>query len=412
MLQKKSVPLIVFLLLGVISGIILGLFSNNTIMSIIQSIKHITGQIIFFIVPLVVVAFITPAVAKMRSNASKMLGTILSLAYMSSVGAALFAMFCAYTIIPLLNITPTTEGLKKLPSMLFTLNIPPLFSVMSALVLALFLGIAIAWTRSELLEKITDELNNVVLALVRRIIIPILPIFIMATFAILTFEGKITKQLPIFIELILIVLVGHILWLTLLYSIAAIVSRKNPFHLLKHYGPVYLTALGTMSSAATLPVALNQVRKAKIIHPEIVNFAIPLGATIHLCGSVLTETFFIMAVSQILTGAMPALGTMVLFIFLLGIFAIGAPGVPGGTLMASLGLITTIVGFDDTGIALMLTIFALQDSFGTACNLTGDGALALIMNGLFEKKLSPESVSNLVDSEEHKSYTLSSSHTI
>ncbi|MDE7469092.1 MAG: dicarboxylate/amino acid:cation symporter [Desulfovibrionaceae bacterium] len=386
--EKRSIPLLVLLLLGVIIGIVIGLYANNTIMSILQSIKYILGQIILFMIPLVIVAFITPAVAKMRSHASKMLGTMLFLAYSSSVGAALFAMICGYSIIPSLHITSTAQSLQKLPEMLFTLNIPPLFSVMSALVFSLFFGVAIAWTQSELLEKITDEFNDVVLVLVQRIIIPILPFFIMTTFAILTFEGKITKQLPIFIQVILLVIVGHLLWLTLLYTIAGIVSKKNPLQLIKHYGPVYFTAVGTMSSAATLPVALTQVRKANIIHPEITNFAIPLGATVHLCGSVLTETFFIMAVSQILTGALPTVGTMILFIFLLGIFAIGAPGVPGGTLMASLGLISAVIGFDDTGIALMLTIFALQDSFGTACNLTGDGALALIMDGIFKKELS------------------------
>lgn len=386
--EKRSIPLLVLLLLGVAVGIIIGLYANTTVIGILQSIKHILGQIIFFMIPLVIVAFITPAVAKMRAHASKMLGTMLLLAYSSSVGASLFAMLCGYSIIPKLHITSTAQSLQKLPDMLFTLNIPPLFSVISALMFSLLFGIAIAWTQSQLLEKITDEFNNVVLVLIQRIIIPILPLFIMMTFAILTFEGKVTKQLPIFLQIILLVIVGHFIWLALLYTIAGIVSKKKILSLLKHYGPVYFTAVGTMSSAATLPVALTQVRKANTLHPEIINFVIPLGATVHLCGSVLTETFFIMAVSQILTGTLPPIDTMLLFIFLLGIFAVGAPGVPGGTLMASLGLLSVVIGFDDTGIALMLTIFALQDSFGTACNLTGDGALALIMEGIFKKDLS------------------------
>ena len=148
-----------------------------------------------------------------------------------------------------------------------------------------------------------------------------------------------------------------------------------------------MTAVGTMSSAATLPVSLQCVRKSEVLDEEITNFAIPLGATTHLCGSVLTETFFVMIVSKILYGDVPAVGTMILFIILLGIFAVGAPGVPGGTVLASLGLIISVLGFDETGTALMITIFALQDSFGTACNITGDGALALILNGIFKKKL-------------------------
>ena len=154
---------------------------------------------------------------------------------------------------------------------------------------------------------------------------------------------------------------------------------------LKHYGPAYLTAVGTMSSAATLSVALSCAKKSKVLRSDMVDFGIPLFANIHLCGSVLTETFFVMVVSKILYGSLPGFGQMVLFCLLLGVFAIGAPGVPGGTVMASLGLITSVLGFDATGTALMLTIFALQDSFGTACNVTGDGALTLMLTGYAKK---------------------------
>ncbi|OSB03282.1 cation:dicarboxylate symporter family transporter, partial [Clostridium botulinum] len=160
----------------------------------------------------------------------------------------------------------------------------------------------------------------------------------------------------------------------------------NPWEVLKHYGPAYLTAVGTMSSAATLPVALKSAKKSKVLREDIVDFAIPLCSNIHLCGSVLTEVFFVMTVSQILYGKLPAFSTMLLFILLLGIFAIGAPGVPGGTVMASLGLIISVLAFNEAGTALILTIFALQDSFGTACNVTGDGAIALMLTGIAKKK--------------------------
>jgi Na+/H+-dicarboxylate symporter len=262
-----------------------------------------------------------------------------------------------------------------------------MFSVMSALVFALLLGLAVVWTQSKTMEKLLDEFNEIMLSLVHRVIIPILPVFIASTFAGLAYEGKITKQLPVFLKVIVIVLIGHFIWLAVLYAIGGAVSKQNPFNLLKHYGPAYLTAVGTMSSAATLPVALSCAKKSNALHDDIANFAIPLGSTVHLCGSVLTEVFFLMTVSQVLYGTLPSFGTMVLFIILLGIFAIGAPGVPGGTVMASLGIITSVLGFDDSGIALMLTVFALQDSFGTACNVVGDGALALILNGIFKKDL-------------------------
>ena len=169
-----------------------------------------------------------------------------------------------------------------------------------------------------------------------------------------------------------------------LYAIGAIVSKKNPFDIIRNYIPAYLTAVGTMSSAATLPVALKCAKNTKVLKKDIIDFAIPLGSTTHLCGSVLTEVFFLMTVSRILYSKLPSLPTMIIFIILLGIFAVGAPGVPGGTVLASLGIIVSVLKFNDTGIALMLTIFALQDSFGTACNITGDGALALILQGIFE----------------------------
>ena len=228
-------------------------------------------------------------------------------------------------------------------------------------------------------------MQNIVLAIVTKIIIPILPFFIASTFCGLAYEGTITKQFPVFIKVIIIVMIGHYIWMALLYGVAGAYSGKNPIEVVKHYGPAYITAVGTMSSAATLAVALRCAKKSTVLRKDMVNFGIPLFANIHLCGSVLTEVFFVMTISQILYGKIPSVGTMILFCVLLGIFAIGAPGVPGGTVMASLGLITGILLFDGTGTALMLTIFALQDSFGTACNVTGDGALTLILTGYANK---------------------------
>ena len=386
-MAKMKDSLIIKLILGVIAGLIIGLYCNEAVIGVIQSIKFILGQLINFTVPLIILGFIAPAITKMKSNASKMLGVMLLLAYVSSIGAAFFSMIAGYTLIPKLNIVSTVEGLRELPEMIFKVEIPPVFSVMSALVLALFLGLAVVWTKSENFERLLDEFNDIMLKLVYAIIIPILPFFIASTFATLAYEGGITKQLPVFLKVVVIVLIGHFIWLAVLYTIGGAVSGKNPFSLLKHYGPAYLTAVGTMSSAATLPVALSCAKKSQVLDDDIANFAIPLGSTVHLCGSVLTEVFFVMTVSQVLYGEIPALGTMVLFIILLGIFAVGAPGVPGGTVMASLGIIISVLGFDDSGVALMLTIFALQDSFGTACNVVGDGALALMLNGIFKKDL-------------------------
>ena len=384
-MKKIAQSLPVRLLAGVIIGIAVGLISNESFMNIIVTVKHLLGQVITFCVPLIVIGFIAPSITRLGKNASKMLTIALIIAYVSSVGAALFSMAAGYGLIPHLSIVSTVDGLKELPEVIFALEIPQIMSVMSALVFSVLVGLAVTWTKAERTAELLEEFQNIVLEIVSRVIIPILPVFIACTFCSLSYEGTITKQLPVFLKVIIIVMIGHFIWMTLLYTLAGIYSGKNPMEVVKHYGPAYITAVGTMSSAATLAVALRCARKSSVLREDMVNFGIPLFANIHLCGSVLTEVFFVMTVSQILYGSIPSLGTMVLFCLLLGVFAIGAPGVPGGTVMASLGLITGILLFNDTGTALMLTIFALQDSFGTACNVTGDGALTLILTGYAEK---------------------------
>lgn len=379
----KSLP--VRLLIGVVLGMVIGLVANEAVMNVVVTVKYILGQVITFCVPLIIIGFIAPSITKMGNNASRMLGVALSIAYISSIGAAFMAMGAGYGLIPHLSIQSEVEGLKELPNVVFQLDIPQIMPVMSALVFSIMLGLAAAWTKAPYTTAILDEFQKIVLKIVTKFIIPILPFFIASTFCGLAYEGTITKQLPVFLKVIVIVMAGHYIWLALLYGIAGAYSGKNPMEVLKYYGPAYLTAVGTMSSAATLAVALEGARKSKVLRKDMVNFGIPLFANIHLCGSVLTEVFFVMTVSKILYGELPSVGMMVLFCMLLGVFAIGAPGVPGGTVMASLGLITGVLLFDETGTALMLTIFALQDSFGTACNVTGDGALTLFLTGYAEK---------------------------
>lgn len=374
------------LLLGVVIGILAGQAANLPMMHVVVTAKSILGQIITFCVPLIIIGFIAPSITKLGNNASKILGVAILCAYSSSVLAALFSMGAGYGLIPHLSIVSEVDGLKELPELVFKLEIPQIMPVMSALVLSVLLGLAATWTKAKTTIKLLDELQKIVLLIVSKVLIPILPFFIAVTFCALSYEGTITKQLPVFLKVILIVMAGHYIWLALLYLIGGIYSGKNPWKVLKNYGPAYLTAVGTMSSAATLAVALRCAKKSEPeLRDDMVDFGIPLFANIHLCGSVLTEVFFVMVVSKILYGELPSMGSMILFCVLLGVFAIGAPGVPGGTVMASLGLIISVLGFDETGTALILTIFALQDSFGTACNVTGDGALTMILTGFAEK---------------------------
>ncbi|MEE0515084.1 MAG: dicarboxylate/amino acid:cation symporter [Emergencia sp.] len=385
------------LLLGVILGIAAGLYAGENVMQVIVTVKNILGQMITFCVPLIIIGFIAPSITRLGSNASRLLGVAVILAYVSSVGAAFFSMAAGYGLIPRLSVVSGAEGLKDLPKAVFSLDIPQIMPVMSALVLSILLGLAVSWTKSERTAALLEEFQKIVLAIVTKIVIPLLPFFIATSFCGLAYEGTITKQLPVFLKVILIVMAGHYIWLFLLYAVGGAYSKKSPVEVIRHYGPAYLTAVGTMSSAATLAVALSGAGKSKVLRKDMIDFGIPLFANIHLCGSVLTEVFFVMTVSQILYGSLPSLTTMILFCLLLGIFAIGAPGVPGGTVMASLGLIISVLGFDDSGTALMMTIFALQDSFGTACNITGDGALTLMLTGYAEKhNIKPQNLSGTI----------------
>ena len=373
------------LLLGIVVGILCGLVFSESVMKVIVTLQYIMGQLITFCVPLIIIGFIAPSITKLGANASRLLGVAVVIAYVSSICAAFMSMGAGYALIPHLSIDTSVAGLRELPEVVFELNIPQIMSVMSALVLSILIGLAATWTKSQGFINLLAEFQNIVLDIVKKVIIPILPFYIAATFCNLSYEGMITRQLPAFLQIIVIVMLGHYIWLAVLYLLAGAYSGKNPWEVLRHYGPAYLTAVGTMSSAATLAVALNCARKSSVLRKDMVSFGIPLFANIHLCGSVLTEVFFVMTISKILYGSVPSLGTMVLFCLLLGIFAIGAPGVPGGTVMASLGLITGILLFQNDGTALMLAIFALQDSFGTACNVTGDGALTLMLTGYAEK---------------------------
>ena len=394
-MKKILSSLPVRLIIGVVIGIIIGLGSadlwiggtdvGGTIMQVVLTLKNLLGSLINFCVPLIIIGFIAPSITRLRSNASRMLVLALALAYTSSVCAALMSMGAGYAIIPGLSIQSAAEGRREAPELLFNLDIAPVMSVMSALVFSVLVGLAATWTRAKVITQVLEEFQRVVLAVVSRVVIPILPFFIAGTFCGLAYEGSITRQLPVFLIVILIVMVGHYLWLAVLYLLAGLYSGEKPWEVLRHYGPAYLTAVGTMSSAATLAVALEGARKSKVLRRDMVDFGIPLFANIHLCGSVLTEVFFVMTVSKVLYGELPSLPTMILFCFLLGVFAVGAPGVPGGTVMASLGLIISVVGFDNDGTGLMMTIFALQDSFGTACNITGDGALTLMLTGYAKK---------------------------
>ena len=384
MIKRIFSNTIVILVLAVIVGILTGLFIPENGMKSVLVVKRVSGQIVFFLVPLIIIGFVAPSIASLKGSVSRLIIFAFSLAYLSSIGAAFFALLLGYQVIPLLDIQPVTGFLRELPDVLFNLEIPPVLNVMSALLFSIFIGLGCFWIKSKEITELLLQFREIVLQLVRRILIPLLPLYVAANFCVLSYEGNISR-LGIFLPVILIVIVCHYVWLLLLYGLAALYSKKNSWQVLKFYLPAYFTALGTMSSAATLGVALECIRKSPVLDKKASDCSIPLFANIHLCGSVLTEVLFVCVVSQLLYGRLPELSALVLFIFLLGVFAVGAPGVPGGTVLASLGIVISVLGFDDAGTALLIAIFALQDSFGTACNITGDGALTLITDTFIER---------------------------
>lgn len=379
---------LIWLLAGIVIGIACGLLLGERAMKPVLAIRQICGQMIFFIVPLIIIGFIAPSISSLKGNATKALLLAFCIAYLSTEGASLFAIGVSRTVLPMLNIGQAVAS-KELPEIVFNLQISPIMSVMTALVLAVCLGLGAFWTRSEAWGRLLGDFREIVLLLVKKILIPILPFYIATNFCALTYQGML-PQMKVFLLIILIAILCHFIWLFVLYLIASLYSGRNGWRIVRHYVPAYLTALGTMSSAATLGVALECAKKSGELDEETVDFCVPLFNNIHLCGSALTEVFFVCAVSQVLYGSLPTIGSLLLFIVLLGFFALGAPGVPGGTVMASLGLVLSVLlvpdgsgelmNFTDAGTSLLITIYALQDSFGTACNITGDGALTMIVN--------------------------------
>ncbi|HCC51418.1 MAG TPA: dicarboxylate/amino acid:cation symporter [Porphyromonadaceae bacterium] len=369
-----------------IAGIFIGTVANETVIGIILPVKHVLGQIIFFLIPLLIFGFITPSITRLKRNASKLLGVSITLAYISCIGSATLAAIAGYKLIPLFDIVPQSESLAAIPEMIFRLDTPPLMPVLSALVLSFMLGLSIIWTKADRIEHALYEFQNLVFIMVKKFLIPVLPLFIAANFSILAYEGALASRLPVFFAILIITILCHITWMAILYSSAGAYSRKNPWQVLKYYGPVILTALGTQSSAASLGVAIEQTKKSPVLRPDIRDFAIPLFGNIHFAGSILDVVFLSLAVSQLLYGTMPGLEKLLVFIPLLGIFAIAAPGLPGGTLITSLGLIHAVLGIDEAGTALMISIFALLDSFGTTHNITSDGALTLMLSSYADKR--------------------------
>ncbi|MFQ1783195.1 dicarboxylate/amino acid:cation symporter [Aeromonas veronii] len=370
--------LVLKLIAGILAGLLLGLYAPEWVARVLFTAKTVIGQLITFTIPLIILFFIMSGIASLPKNSGKLLGKTVALSYCSTILAGLFAFTVASHLIPQFTTAaePTTATAIKLASYV-NLEIPPLFGVMSALAAAFVFGIGISATQATDLRRVADQGRDIIDRLLAKVIIPLLPFYIAGVFVEMTVEGTVFATLKTFGVVLVMAILMHWVWLSVLFFGTGLALGRSPAQLIKNMLPAYFTALGTMSSAATIPVAL-QSSKNNGVSDGIANFTVPLCATIHLCGSTITLVTCataVMFLSEHL--AIPGIETMLPFIMMLGVIMIAAPGAPGGGVMSALGLLTSMLGFGEASIALMIALYLAQDSFGTACNVTGDGVIAL-----------------------------------
>lgn len=380
------------ILIAIALGVALGHVFTLPWVRIFVTFNSIFGQFLGFIIPLIILGLVTPAIADIGKGAGKLLLITVGIAYADTVIAAILSYTTGSTFFPSLigNGSQTLETVEKSAEILpyFTINIPATIDVMSALVLSFIVGLGIAYGGHTVLRGATNEMKAIIVGVIERVIIPLLPVYIFGIFLNMTFSGDVMRMMTVFAKIIVVIFALHIFVLLYQYLIAGAIVRKNPFRLLANMFPAYLTALGTSSSAATIPVALKQTRKNGVSE-GVAGFVIPLCATVHLSGSAMKITACAFTIA-LLEGLPTDFPLFLHFIMVLAIFMVAAPGVPGGAIMASLAPLGSILGFGENEQALMIALYIAMDSFGTACNVTGDGAIALVVDKLNRNKTNVE----------------------
>ncbi|RST58136.1 dicarboxylate/amino acid:cation symporter [Siminovitchia terrae] len=377
------------IILAIVLGILIGFVSPVPLIRGFATFNGLFGNFLGFIIPLLIIGFIIPGIGAIGKGAGKLLGWTAAIAYISTIGAGLLAFITAKALYPSIlanqSLKKFTNPEEALLKPYFKIEMEPLMGIMTALLLSFVIGIGIAAVKSDLLLNLSNDFRDIIHLVIEKVIIPLLPIHILGIFANMTHAGQVGSILSIFIKVFAMIIVLHITYLIIQYTIAGSAQKRNPFSMLKTMSPAYFTALGTQSSAATIPVTLKQAKKI-IKQERVADFTIPLLATIHLSGSTITLVSCSMAV-MFMQGHSYELTTMLPFILMLGITMVAAPGVPGGAVMAAIGLLESMLGFGPAMTALMIALYITQDSFGTACNVTGDGAITAIMD-----KISHDSV--------------------
>ncbi len=383
--------LIIAIALGIAIGALSSKMGTEVPVRLLATYNGIFSQFLNFIIPLIIIGFIVPGIADLGTGAGKTLASTTGVAYLSTVCAGSLAFLTATVLFPgllaggdglLQNVFDNPEHTTL--GGYFTVEIPAMMGVMTALVTAFVLGLGIAVVKGNNLKGVFDEFQGIISKVIESIIIPLLPFHVMGIFCNLTYAGTVVVIMSTFAKVFACVIVLHWVVIVVQYLVGGALSKKNPIACIKNMLPAYMTAIGTQSSAATIPVTLAST-KANGVSAEIADFVVPLCATIHLSGSTITLTCCSMAI-MMLSGMECGFGAMFPFILMLGVTMVAAPGVPGGAVMAALGILESMLGFNEVQLSLMIALYLAQDSFGTACNVTGDGAIALIIDGIFGKK--------------------------
>ncbi|HLW21264.1 MAG TPA: dicarboxylate/amino acid:cation symporter [Cyclobacteriaceae bacterium] len=380
----KKIGLLPRLIIAIIIGILIGAYLPQIFTEILATFNGLFGNFLGFVIPLIIIGFIVPGIADLGNGAGRSLALTAAIAYGFTVFSGLLSygtgsLLFKHILSPgSLTIGNTDNPEHALLSPLFSIEMPPLLGVMSALLMAFILGIGISVIEGNVLKKVMTEFQEIISKLITAIIIPLLPFHVMGIFANMTFAGQVGEIMAVFFKVFILVILLQVLVISIQYLIAGTLNSKNPFLLIRKMIPAYFTALGTQSSAATIPVTLEQTKKMGV-RGFVADFVIPLCATIHLSGSTVTVTTCALAIMTINGMATPFMDFFP-FILALGVTMVAAPGVPGGAIMAALGLLQSMLGFNDTLLSLMIALYLAQDSFGTATNITGDGAIALVVD--------------------------------
>ena len=389
-LKRTKLPLLAKIIVAIVLGVVFGNVFNETLVRTFLTFNGIFSQFLGFMIPLIIVGLVTPAIADIGNGAGKLLVVTVALAFGDTILAGLLAYGTGSALFPRLIADTALVAVDKAVELkpFFEVEIPAMLNVMSALVFSFMVGLGIAHMHSQALHKVFQEFKDIVAGVIAKVIIPLLPLYIFGIFLGMTHSGEAYHILMVFAQIIIVIFVLHVVILLYEYLIAGGLTHKNPLRLLINMLPAYFTALGTSSSAAAIPVTLRQTLKNGV-NDGIAGFTVPLCATIHMTGSMMKITCC--ALTICLVNGMPcSLPLFLHFILVLAICMVAAPGVPGGCVMAALAPLASILGFDADMQALMIALYIAMDSFGTACNVTGDGAIALVVDKLFARTQRPE----------------------